>query len=410
MKTNNHYLALNLGGVGGSRNPLTCKSLRRQIAFTLVELLVVIAIIGMLIALLLPAVQAAREAARRMQCSNNLKQIGTALHNFHSAYSELPTAGFQRKLGRGDTGTRTERNNSRHNRVGGLAMLLPYIEQTAVWQEIAAGPTLDPWNGAPYRNPVPPFRCPSEKENPTQSQDNQNAFPTNYRMNKGDCVVGMDWQEGRGVFTCGDRTFFTLTTIMDGTSNTLAFTEGVLGSIGNESSAIGGVALVGNIVRTSNDRPVVPTNWLAFKSGDSLTNYYTRAGNGNNGYYLGRRWGDANPLYSCIFTILPPNSISLARGGDNVNNSEDWAVPAASSYHTGGVGAISCDASYRFVSNSISTTSFAVDGVSGLALAFDELQGIKGTNADNPQWYIGPSPYGVWGAYGTPSAGDSVSF
>ena len=93
-------------------------------AFTLVELLVVIAIIGILVGLLLPAVQAAREAARRMQCSNNLKQLGLAVHNFESARRQLPTS------------LRPPSNlasSGEQSRVSVLTDLLPYLEQTAVF-------------------------------------------------------------------------------------------------------------------------------------------------------------------------------------------------------------------------------------------------------------------------------------
>jgi prepilin-type N-terminal cleavage/methylation domain-containing protein len=94
--------------------------------FTLIELLVVIAIIGVLIALLLPAVQSAREAARRSQCSNNLKQIGIALHNYHDAVGAFPTSimgwGYDNATG--------------EHRASWIAMTLPYLEQTSVYNSI----------------------------------------------------------------------------------------------------------------------------------------------------------------------------------------------------------------------------------------------------------------------------------
>ncbi|MCA9133857.1 MAG: DUF1559 domain-containing protein, partial [Planctomycetales bacterium] len=98
----------------------------RQRGFTLVELLVVIAIIGVLVGLLLPAVQAAREAARRMQCTNNLRQLGLAVHNYESANRRLPSGWIANNL-RGEPGW------------GWAAALLPFMEGSNLHQQIDFG-------------------------------------------------------------------------------------------------------------------------------------------------------------------------------------------------------------------------------------------------------------------------------
>ncbi|WP_146530569.1 DUF1559 family PulG-like putative transporter, partial [Novipirellula artificiosorum] len=104
---------------------------RQRTGFTLVELLVVIAIIGVLVGLLLPAVQAAREAARRMSCSNNVKQIGLAIHNYHSAFSALPmqATGTYIPEGRDPWDTNPGREISSNMRLSFLVGLTPFFEQ-----------------------------------------------------------------------------------------------------------------------------------------------------------------------------------------------------------------------------------------------------------------------------------------
>ena len=138
---------------------------RRNNGFTLVELLVVIAIIGILIALLLPAVQAAREAARRMTCSNHLKQIGVALHSYHSTHGSFPP-------GYSTTGYLPDGNTTKHGSV--LIMLLPYMEQQALYDMIDfTNNQSAEWSRGPdgylYETVLPQLLCPSDGDHKGKS-------------------------------------------------------------------------------------------------------------------------------------------------------------------------------------------------------------------------------------------------
>ncbi len=159
---------------------------RRSRGFTLVELLVVIAIIGILVALLLPAVQAAREAARRMQCTNNLKQIGLGIHSFHDIYNKVPPARW-----RDDWPT-------------WLALILPYLEEAnalELWDTNES--YFDPVNAAARQAMVPTYVCPTRRTPQLTLGDRNNpgdeavpGAPTDYAGNSGNNVVGGIWYWG----------------------------------------------------------------------------------------------------------------------------------------------------------------------------------------------------------------------
>ncbi len=358
--------------------------------FTLVELLVVIAIIGILIGLLLPAVQAAREAARRMQCTNQLKQIGLSAQNFHDVQGFFPNLSGQKVLKSKYSG------NGNWTRFSCFSVMLPYIEQSAMYDEVleAIEDGHAPWTEGgdiPWCKNVAAFHCPSDGN---AKRTEGKVCGTSYRICAGDLAKGWEWDEHRGFGSDGDVAAVAAAHITDGTSNSMAFSEAAMGGGSTSTKVKGGIATLGGNYGAS------PTSWpnLGFRPVNCA------AVRGSNGEFVsgtsvdttgehwrqGCRWADANGNYTPFFAILPPNSPSCANG-----NAEDWCITAASSYHSGGVNVVMCDGSVRFVSETVDCgdQSKSADDVA--------------TNKSRPQDYGGKSPYGVWGALGSIAGGET---
>ena len=213
---------------------------RRNAAFTLVELLVVIAIIGVLVALLLPAIQAAREAARRSSCSNNLKQIGLGLHNYHDTHGVFPPGHMiwnpNTPPGHGLTGSM--------RLMGWQVHLLPFIEQGSIYDQYnfsGSVPINQPDNMRLHWTWIETYLCPSNPGlvgvwwtgavNPATGDSNLDATPTHYsgiaddECHVQDCIGPWWIAGGKGLFFTGSRV--KMRDIVDGTSNTVAVCENV---------------------------------------------------------------------------------------------------------------------------------------------------------------------------------------
>lgn len=351
--------------------------------FTLVELLVVIAIIGILVALLLPAVQAAREAARRMQCTNNLKQLGLALHNYHDTHKAF----VYRKGGTNMWGN--DRKTGNAYRRSGFISLLPFYEQGPMWTRIAAGDPGYPasgnapegpaaWNGwGPWNNAPDMLLCPSDNGYP-----NKNGRYNSYAFCTGDRVPNNgDDQTPRGLF--GYRVGVRISDIKDGTSNTIAMSERLCqqnNAMGGQNPATVGYRqieyVLGVATRVSGlaASPILCYGVIDDKYFAEGTPIQAR---------FGRAWMDGQPMYVGFNTVLPPNAPACADGG-SWGDSYTIAMPPASR-HPGGANCVFADGSVHFISDSVDTGRL-----------------------DLPQPDNGMSVYGVWGALGSKDGGESV--
>ncbi|MGL4943403.1 MAG: DUF1559 domain-containing protein [Thermoguttaceae bacterium] len=376
---------LRWGGGGG----LCCRrsGSRRANGFTLVELLVVIAIIGVLVALLLPAVQAAREAARRMQCTNNIKQLALGIHNHHDVLQKFPIGGddYNGKF-------------SAYASVGTLVYLMPFIEMQAQYDTIQSVAQNKPafTYGGPWDIPevqawkgISAVLCPSNGE---KSVKNPGWFPSNYVYSMGDSGWTQHSTNTADAHNMLGRMMFpysnprdgiivtkTFSDCVDGTSNTAAVSECLTPSQHGGNDVRSNVAIYTGIWQGTAHG--VPGNCSKTSLGVTNGRTFTATASDQNwrGELALTGWLTANNFT----TTTPPNwpICSYNTGG---GQHDRWGVFPPASNHSGGVNLGLMDGSVRFISDTINCGDLNKVAVKS-----------------------GPSPYGVWGALGSPSGGEA---
>jgi len=312
----------------------------RRLGFTLIELLVVIAIISVLIALLLPAVQSAREAARRIQCTNNMKQIGLAMHNYESIAGAFPMQGVL-----------TPGSPTPWVGWSVLARILPLLEQGPMFSSINF--TLaytQPDNYTVASQAISAFLCPSEKDSsatPANAFFNTPKGVSSYGVNQGDWYVYMTGGPlTRGVFAPNiSRRFANFT---DGTSNTILAAENKIRQPCYICFA--GLSLINNPANAPdpNANPYAVAPEYGGSCGAVAQSHTS--------------WVDGDAQETGITTAWPPNKQILGMMGEGdldltgtpfFGGGPTFTAITSRSYHPGGVNTLLADGSVRFIKSTI---------------------------------------------------------
>jgi prepilin-type N-terminal cleavage/methylation domain-containing protein/prepilin-type processing-associated H-X9-DG protein len=336
--------------------------------FTLIELLVVIAIIAVLIALLLPAVQAAREAARRAQCVNNLKQMGLAIHNYHSTNDGLPPGG--QSFSGGDGGgipslgwVHGPQNFSMKTRI------LPYMEQQPLYNALNFRVTASNWvpgPAAPYVRDgslmnstaawakIAFFICPSDGNNSNQTMPGpgqacgscvQGGSNISYANNLGLNRYNQNWAMSGPSYMAGNDCCFTkplsFASVTDGLSNTVMWSEWVKGKGTNTQAGLHEVYQAGPGVTA------VPQNIVGNVANIQLAALCQNQPFGNVWDFKGEAWiSEESGRGGGYFHIQTPNRKSCSCCGHDT-------IVGASSYHPGGINVTMLDGSVKFIKDTV---------------------------------------------------------
>jgi prepilin-type N-terminal cleavage/methylation domain-containing protein/prepilin-type processing-associated H-X9-DG protein len=326
--------------------------------FTLIELLVVIAIIAVLIALLLPAVQAAREAARRMQCTNNLKQIGLALHNYHDVNGTFP-------MGAG-SGMENLGVYQAKQAWSFLGALLPQIGETPAYNAINFdfGVDLGGTGSLAYKNnstvftlQIKSFLCPSDPNAGATTVCSNNYYgsvgTTTYLNNTNTSIASLANMPTSGFF--GFQYSITLRDCIDGTSNTVAASEAVVGAVTQSFrqrnvglNSVTGIPGPAQVFDASSN----PTATLQGIS--ACTSAWNTGSGGKIDTQRGKLWAHGAIAQTLFNTVVPPNS--QQNQWTHCSSSGSTALGTysnADSFHPGGVNTLMADGSVRFIKDSV---------------------------------------------------------